>query len=131
MGKEYLIDYLKFCVDRENGTFENLSTQNTINMQKNFDYCMNKYNGENVRDYFLKEELDNIKETHNNFLNKTDNEEYDKDYSVEHTKVLRFVPKNNNDNLTGLDKAAFVSVAVILEATLVGTLIIALISLVK
>ena len=130
MGKEYLINFLQFCINRENGFFENLSTQNTINMQKSFDYCFNKYNGENVKDLELKEKLDNIKEMHMGILNRTDKEKYEKDYSVEHTKILRFVP-NNNDNLTGLDKAAFVSVALILEATLVGTLIIALISLVK
>ena len=30
MGKEYLIDYLKFCVDRENGSFENLSEKSRL-----------------------------------------------------------------------------------------------------
>lgn len=120
---EFLTNFLDMCV-----TNQELGNINPGNLQEIFDkyyeYAKNdsSVTNDKIEEIFARYEV---------LINKTDENEYEKDYSVEHTKVLRFIPKNNNDNITGLDKAAFVSVAVILEATLVGTLIIALISLVK
>jgi len=115
---DFVKNFLEFCVsNEEKSIINNLELQKTFN---DFYALSNKF-GDDIQVIF---------ERKDNLINKTDKERYDRDYSVEHTKVLRFI-QNNNDNLSGLDKAAFVSVAVILEATLVGTLIIALISLVK
>ena len=119
---EFLTNFLDKCV-----TNQEMGNINPGNLQEIFDkyYEYAKYDSsvtnDKIQEIFARYEV---------IINKTDENEYDKDYSVEHTKVLRFV-SNKNDNLTGLDKAAFVSVAVILEATLIGTLLIALISLVK
>ena len=118
----FLTNFLDMCVSNQE-----LGNINPANLQEIFD----KYYEYAITDSSVTN--DNIKEIFNRYemlLNKTDENEYEKDYTVEHTKVLKFIPKKN-ENMTGLDKAAFVSVAVILEATLVGTLIIALISLVK
>ena len=118
----FLTNFLDMCVSNQE-----LGNINPANLQEIFD----KYYEYAKTDSSVTN--DNIKEIFNRYemlLNKTDENEYEKDYIVEHTKVLKFIPKKN-ENMTGLDKAAFVSVAVILEATLVGTLIIALISLVK
>ena len=118
----FLTNFLNICViNMEMGNI------NPANLQEVFDkYYEYAKTDSNV----LNDEIREIFERYENVLNKTDENEYEKDYSVEHTKVLKFVP-NKKDDIRGLDQAAFVSVAVILEATLVGTLIIALISLVK
>lgn len=120
---EFLTNFLDMCV-----TNQELGNINPGNLQEIFDKY---YEYAKIDSSVTNDKIEEIFARYEVLLNKTDENEYEKDYSVEHTKVLRFIPKNNNDNITGLDKAAFVSVAVILEATLVGTLIIALISLVK
>lgn len=120
---EFLTNFLNMCV-----TNQELGNINPGNLQEIFDKY---YEYAKIDSSVTNDKIQEIFARYEVLLNKTDENEYEKDYNVEHTKILRFVPKNNNDNLTGLDKAAFVSVAVILEATLLGTLIIALISLVK
>lgn len=119
---EFLTNFLDMCV-----TNQELGNINPGNLQEIFDKY---YEYAKIDSSVVNDKIEEIFARYEVLLNKTDENEYEKDYNVEHTKVLRFVPKNN-DNLTGLDKAAFVSVAVILEATLAGTLIIALLSLVK
>lgn len=119
---KFLTDFLDKCV-----TNEEMGYTNPGNLQEVFD----KYYNYAITDMSVtNDEIKAIIERKNNLLNKTDNNEYDKDYQVEYTKVLKFT-QNKRDNLTGLDKAAFVSVAIILEGTLIGTLIIALLALVK
>ena len=119
---KFLTDFLDKCV-----TNEEMGYTNPGNLQEVFD----KYYNYAITDMSVtNDEIKSIIERKNNLLNKTDNNEYEKDYQVEHTKVLKFIP-NKRDDITGLDKAAFVSVAIILEGTLIGTLIIALLALVK
>lgn len=119
---EFLTNFLDMCVSNVE-----MGNINPANLQEVFDkyYEYAKLDSSVVNDNIYK-----IFERYDKVLNKTDENNYEKDYSVENTKVLKFIP-NKHDDMRALDKAAFVSVAVVLEATLVGTLIIALISLVK
>jgi len=119
---KYLTEFLDMCVSNQE-----MGNINPGNLQEIFDKY---YEYAKTDSSVINDEIKEIFNRYDVLINKVDENEYEKDYTVEHTKVLRFVP-NKNDNLTGLDKAAFVSVAIILEATLVGTLLIALISLVK
>lgn len=119
---KFLTEFLDKCV-----TNEELGFTNPGNLQEIFD----KYYEYAITDMSVtNDEIKSILDRKNKLLNKVDENEYEKDYMVEHTKVLKFIP-NNPDNLTGLDKSAFVSVAIVLEGTLIGTLIIALLALVK
>ena len=119
---KFLTDFLDKCV-----TNEELGFTNPGNLQEIFD----KYYEYAITDMSItNDEIKAIIDRKSNLLNKTDKNEYEKDYQVEYTKVLKFIP-NKRDDFTGLDKAAFVSVAIILEGTLIGTLIIALLALVK
>lgn len=120
---DFFTKFLDKCV-----TNEELGYTNPGNIQQIFD----KYYEYAITDTSVtNDRIKAILERKKNLLNKTDTNDYEKDYKVEHTKILKFIPKQKDDNLTELDKAAFVSVAIILEGTLVGTLIIALLALVK
>lgn len=128
-----LIDFLKFCVEREKNNI-----QNPHNTQETFEYFLNKYDGENVKDPKYKEILDNIKDAHNMILNKKDESAMDykeKDYIT--AKELSLKPNVSNghkltdDNITNLNTKAFITTAIVLQATLVLTLILSLLALVK
>lgn len=119
---KFLTEFLDKCVTNEENGLTNPGNLQEV-FDKYYDYAKTDSSVTN-------DEIRTIFERKDKLLNKTDSNEYEKDYSVEHTKVLKFVP-NKHDDLTGLDKAAFISVAVILEGTLIGTLIIALLALVK
>lgn len=132
---EMLVNFLKFCVNRQNEGKINL-----LNSQNNFQKFYNKYNkNKNINDSKYKEIFDTIVEAHEAMLNKKDETAMDyseKNYNTAKTLSLTN-QRSNGYNLTGeeditkLNSAAFITTAIILEATLVLTLIISLFVLVK
>lgn len=130
-----LVDFLKFCVENEKN-----NVQNSRNTQEVFEYFINKYNGENVKDKKYKEVLDNIKNAHNAILNTTDKNAMDyreKNYLTAKELTLKTNITNghsltkDDENITKLNSAAFIATTIVLEATLAIGLIISLIVLVK
>lgn len=130
-----LVDFLKFCIDKEKDN-RILPIQTHNNFQKFID----KYNGENLRDDRYKELLDAVKETHNAILNKTDESAMDyieKGYSTAKSLVLSnkenkgYNLTEDDESVTKLNSAAFITTAIVLQATLVLGLIISLLALVK
>lgn len=126
---EIIIDFLKFCIIREKDNYQNkLQTQNTFNKFYNF-YKTNK---DNIRDDKYKEILIDIIDARDAILNKKD--ESAMEYSEKgYTKVLSTGQSviNNEVEPTKLGSAAFITTAIVLQSTLVLTLILSLLALVK
>ena len=128
-----LVNFLKFCIKRES---ENLI--NPMNTQNNFEKFLNEYNNGNVKDKNYVEILDTIKEAHSANLNKVDESAMDyreKDYTT--AKSLTLTNQKNgyklteDEPITKLNSAAFITTAIVLQGSLILGLLISLLSLVK
>lgn len=126
---EIIIDFLRFSIGREKDSYQNkLQTQNTFNKFYNF-YKTNK---NSIKDDKYKDILDDIIEARDIILNKKD--ESAMEYSEKgYTKVLSNGQYKilNEDEPTKLGSAAFITTAIVLQATLALTLIMSLLALVK
>lgn len=124
-----LIEFLRFCIDREKENYQNkLKTQNTFNECYNF---YKKVKGI-IEDSKIKKELDNIVEARDAVLNKKDENamEYsEKGYLKVSTNGMSIL--NNDEDITNVGKAAFITTTIIIEATLAITFIMSLLALVK
>ena len=131
---EMLVNFLKFCIDREND-----GKINSLNTQNNFQKFYNKYKkNSDLNDSKYKEVFDAVIEAHDTMLNKKDESAMDyseKNYNTAKTLSLTNQNRGYNltedDDITKLNKSAFITTAIILEATLVLSLIISLFVLVK
>lgn len=128
---EKLVNFLKFCVNREkDGKINSLNTQNNFNKFYNL-YLKNK---DKIEDKKYNELFDAVVEAHDYILNKKD--ESAMEYSEKgYTKVLTTNangPKLTEDNdITKLNSAAFITTTIVLEATLILSFVLSLFALVK
>lgn len=129
-----LVDFLKFCIKRESeGKINSLNTQN------NFNKFLNDYKNSKIQENSkYKEILDNIVEAHETIINKKDESSMDyveKNYTTAKSLVLSNQKNGYNltedDNITKLNSAAFITTTIILEATAAISLIFMLLALVK
>lgn len=132
---EMFNNFLRFCVQ-----FESKGRQNYPNTQRIFDkfYTFQKNNGKYLKKDKTQEVLNSIIDAHDFILNKTDETSMDyRENNYISAKTLSLTNSSNKghalteENPLELNKAAFITTTIILEATLVGTLIVALLALVK
>lgn len=132
---QMLVDFLDTCVKRQKD-----GKINPINTHKNMEMlCDNlKKHNINITSAAYQEILYGLVKANDAILNKKDEtamEYSEKNYNTAKTLTLTNQTKRYNltdeDNITKLNSAAFITTAIILEATLVLTLIISLFVLVK
>ena len=129
-----LVDFLKFCVKRESE-----SHINPIHIHNNFEKFLSEYQNGNVKDKKFVSILDDIKKAHSANLNRVDESAMDYvENGYNSAKSLMLTNKKNNgyklnedEPITKLGSAAFITTAIVLEATLALGLIISLFVLVK
>jgi len=130
---DMLVKFLKFCIKRESDNHIN-----PINTQKTFEKFLMEYKQGNIKDAKYDEIFDAIVNAHEANLNKRDTSAMDyreKDYNSVKTLVLSEQKKGyyltDDDKITKLNSAAFITTAIVLQGSLVVGLIISLLALVK
>ena len=129
-----LVNFLKFCVKRESE-----GKINPLNTQNNFNKFLNEYQNSDLKNNAkYKEILDAIVDTHDVIINKKDESSMDyieNNYETAKSLVLSSQKKGYNlteeDNVTKLNSAAFITTTIILDATAVLYFIFMLLALVK
>lgn len=131
-----MLNFLRFCVDRE----KNEKLQNYRATQMLFDKFYQEYReGKIVLESKYIEIIERIAKTKFEVLNKTDDSSMDyveSGYQTAKTYSLTNNPNKGHaltedDNITKLNSAAFITTAVILQTTLLLAFILSLLALVK
>ena len=131
-----MLNFLRFCVDRE----KNEQLQNFRTTQMLFDKFFQEYReGKIVLEIKYIEIIETIAQIKFEVLNKVDDSAMDyaeSGYQTAKTYALTNNPNKGHaltedDNITKLGSAAFITTAIVLQATLLLTLILSLLALVK
>lgn len=131
-----ILNFLRFCVDRE----KNEQLQNFRATQMLFDKFFQEYReGKIVLESKYIEIVETIAQIKFEVLNKVDDSAMDyaeSGYQTAKTYALTNNPNKGHalteeDNITKLGSAAFITTAIVLQATLLLTLILSLLALVK
>lgn len=129
-----MLNFLRFCVERE----KNDKLQNFYKTQVLFDKFFEDYRNEKiVLENKYKEIIETISQIKFEVLNKVDDSAMDykeSGYQTAKTYTLTNNPNKEHaltEDITKLNSAAFITTAIVLQATLVLTLILSLLALVK